>query len=282
VQKYRQKVIIFIKFNSQMKIIHLSDPHIEPDILHGINSQLRFKKALEHIKKNHLDSDLFVISGDITHFGSDEAYKIFLNIIKEEDLPKKLLPRLIIGNHDNRENFKKNFTTIKTDENGFIQYTETFENKLFIFLDTNKPETDSGYFCEHRQRWFEKELEKGIDKSIYIFMHHNPLALADENSDKIGLVQKDKFEEIILKYNKNIRHLFFGHQHITVSGQYLGITFSSPRSTWSPLISNFSNKYRLGTANTDPNYNIVLIKENSLVVHSEDFLKTEVNWFESE
>jgi len=165
---------------------------------------------------------------------------------------------------------------------GFIQYIETIENKLFIFLDTNEPKTDSGYFCENRQRWFENELEKGIDKSIYVFMHHNPLALADKNSDKIGIIQKDKFKKILLKYNKNIKHIFFGHQHITVSGQYLGITFSSPRSTWSPLVSNFSNKYRLGTANTDPNYNVVLIKENSLVVHSEDFLKTEVNWFESE
>ena len=265
-----------------MKILHLSDPHIEPDILHGIDSQLRFKKALEHIKKNHLDSDLFVISGDITHFGGEGAYEIFLDIVKEADLPEKLFPKLIIGNHDNRENFKKYFTAVKNDENGFIQYIETIENKLFIFLDTNEPKTDSGYFCENRQRWFENQLEKGIDKSIYIFMHHNPLALADKNSDKIGLVQKDKFEKILLKYNKNIKHLFFGHQHITVSGQYLGITFSSPRSTWSPLVSNFSNKYRLGTANTDPNYNVVLIKENSLVVHSEDFLKTEVNWFESE
>ena len=113
-------------------------------------------------------------------------------------------------------------------------------------------------------------------------MHHNPLALGDKNSDKIGLIQKDEFKKILLKYNKNIKHLFFGHQHITVSGQYLGITFSSPRSTWSPLVSNFSNKYRLGTANTDPNYNVVLIKENSLVVHSEDFLKTDINWFTNE
>ena len=265
-----------------MKLLHLSDPHIEPNMLHGIDSQLRFKKALEHIKINHFDSDLFVISGDITHFGSKDAYKIFLEIIKKVDLPKNLFPKLIIGNHDNRENFKQYFTETKTDENGFIQYSETFENKFFIFLDTNEPQTDSGYICEDRQRWFKNELEKGKDKSIYIFMHHNPLALANNSSDKIGLVQKNEFEKILLKYNKNIKHLFFGHQHITVSGQYLGITFSSPRSTWSPLVSNFSNKYRLGTANTDPNYNVVLIKENSLVVHSEDFLKTDINWFENE
>ena len=68
-------------------------------------------------------------------------------------------------------------------------------------------------------------------------------------------------------------------QHVTSSGKYLGITFSSPRSTWNPLVPNFLNRYRLGTANTDPNYNIILLKEDSLIVHSEDFLKTDINWF---
>ena len=265
-----------------MKLIHLSDPHIEPEILHNIDTQKRFYQALEHIRQNHSDADLFVISGDITHFGSNEAYKIFQNILNEAKLPKNLLTKIIIGNHDLRENFKNNFPYIKTDKNGFIQYSETFNDKTFIFLDTNQFNTDSGYLCKDRQEWLIGELEKKIKNKIYIFMHHNPLSLADDRSDKIGLVQKDDFKKILSKYKDIIKHIFFGHQHITTSGQYLGITFSSPRSTWSPLVSNFSSKYRLGAANTDPNYNVILIKDDSLIVHTEDFLKTEVNWFEGE
>ena len=65
----------------------------------------------------------------------------------------------------------------------------------------------------------------------------------------------------------------------TSSGSYCGITFSSPRSTWSPLIPNFSGQYRLGTANTDTNYNIAIIRPDAIIIHTEDFLKTEVNWF---
>jgi hypothetical protein len=37
----------------------------------------------------------------------------------------------------------------------------------------------------------------------------------------------------------------------------------------------------LGTADTDPNYNIILIRNDSLVVHTEDFLKQQINWFET-
>ncbi len=111
-------------------------------------------------------------------------------------------------------------------------------------------------------------------------MHHNPLSLVKDESDGIGLHQKNQFKEILLSNNKNIKHIFFGHQHITSSGSYCGITFSSPRSTWLPLISNFSNKYRLGTANTDPNYNVAIIKNDELIIHTEDFLKTSINWIE--
>ena len=111
-------------------------------------------------------------------------------------------------------------------------------------------------------------------------MHHNPLPLTYLSNDKIGLQQRDEFKLILTNFKKIIKHIFFGHQHITVSGSYLGIPFSSPRSTWTPLIPNFSRDYRLGTANTDPNYNVILIKKDSVVVHSEDFLKTDIKWFE--
>ena len=110
-------------------------------------------------------------------------------------------------------------------------------------------------------------------------MHHNPLALVKEETDEIGLQQKEEFKKILLSSKKNIKHIFFGHQHLTSSGSYCNITFSSPRSTWLPLISNFSNQYRLGTANTDTNYNVAIIRSDALIIHTEDFLKTEVNWF---
>ena len=262
-----------------MKIIHLSDTHINPEILYNLDSQNRFKLALEHIKINHTDADLFIITGDLTHCGNNESYQIFKNILEEKDLPKQLNPKLLIGNHDEREVFKKNFPYITTDQNGFIQYAEDINDKTFIFLDTNLSGTDVGHLCNKRQDWLKEILELKKNKKIYIFMHHNPLALGNTKTDEIGLVQKNELKNILAKYRDSIKHIGFGHQHVTSAGQYLGITFSSPRSTWSPLVQNFTDRYRLGTANTDPNYNIILINEDSLVVHSEDFLKTEVNWF---
>jgi len=262
-----------------MKIIHLSDTHIYTKILYNIDAQDRFRLALNHIKNNHSDADHFIITGDLTNFGDNESYEIFINILSKATLPNHLYPKLIIGNHDNRINFKNNFPNIKIDGNGFVQYVERDDDKIFIFLDTNLEGTDAGHLCNKRLQWLKDTLEKEHKNKIYIFMHHNPLATGHIESDDLGLVQREDLKHILLKYQNSIKHIFFGHQHITCSGKYSGITFSSPRSTWSPLVPNFLNRFRLGTANTDPNYNIVLLEEDSLIVHSEDFLKTEVNWF---
>ena len=42
---------------------------------------------------------------------------------------------------------------------------------------------------------------------------------------------------------------------------------------------NFANEYRLGSANTEANYNVAIVRSDALIIHTEDFLKTEVNWF---
>ena len=78
-----------------MKIIHLSDTHVDPEILYKIDSQQRFRQALDHIKDNHTDADHFMITGDLTHFGNDESYQIFINILSDAGLPDHLYPKLI-------------------------------------------------------------------------------------------------------------------------------------------------------------------------------------------
>ena len=266
-----------------MKIIHFSDIHIHNKLIVGQDSIDRFQKALDHLSKNHLDSDLFVISGDLTHNGKLQSYKKLREMIDSTNLPEHLFPKLILGNHDDRKIFKNYFKKVALDENGFVQYEKDFNEKRFIFMDTNLEKTHQGHYCEKRMNWLENRLNlaKEESKDVYLFMHHNPIAMVEEEADYLGIQQKKKLNKLFDKFSKFIKHIFFGHQHLTVSGHILGIPFSSPRSISHPLVTNYSKEYRLGTANTEPNYNIILIKDDSLIVHTEDFLKKNINWFET-
>jgi len=266
-----------------MKIIHLSDIHIHSEPILEHNPIERFSLALDHIKNNHVDADMLIITGDITHQGDVASYNMFDEIFTKANLPNHLNPKLLIGNHDDRETFKNYFTKTPADKNGFVQYDIEINNKRFLFLDTIEANSHAGHYCEKRQLWLQEKLEESLEKKqhVYIFMHHNPFPLVQLESDLIGLVDRDQFRSIISNFSNIIKHIFFGHQHITVSGNYLGIPFSSPRSINHPLVPNFSNEYRLGSANTDPSYNIVLLNDDSLIIHNEDFLKTDINWFET-
>ena len=266
-----------------MKIIHFSDIHIHSKPILGHNPIERFRLALNHLKNNHLDSNMFVVTGDITHDGDLASYKKFDEILTKANLPDHLYPKLLMGNHDDRQIFKSHFTITPTDKNGFVQYDIEIEDKRFLFLDTVQKNSHAGHYCDKRQSWLENKLDESLKKSqnVFIFMHHNPFPLVQLESDLIGLLDRDRFRSIIENYKNIIKHIFFGHQHITVSGNYVGIPFSSPRSINHPLVPNFSNEYRLGSANTEPSYNIALINNDSLIIHNEDFLKVETNWFET-
>ena len=266
-----------------MKIIHFSDIHIHSKSILENNPVERFQLALEHVKNNHLNSDMFVITGDITHHGDLESYKRFNEILIKAALPDHLYPKLIMGNHDDRDTFKNHFKNTPIDQDGFVQYKVELQDKRFLFLDTTNPKSHQGHYCQKRMVWFTQQLNESLEKNqrVFIFMHHNPLPLVQLESDYLGLLERDEFQLILNDYKKIIKHIFFGHQHLTVSGNYLEIPFSSPRSINHPLVPNFAKEYRLGFANTDPNYNIVLIKKESTIIHSEDFLKIKINWFET-
>ena len=68
------------------------------------------------------------------------------------------------------------------DENGFVQYEQDFNEKRFFFMDTNLEKTHQGHYCEKRIIWLEDRLKlaKKEKKHIYLFMHHNPIAMAEE------------------------------------------------------------------------------------------------------
>ena len=69
-----------------MKIIHLSDIHIHSEPILEHNPIERFSLALDHIKNNHFDADMLIITGDITHQGDVASYKKFDEIFTKANL----------------------------------------------------------------------------------------------------------------------------------------------------------------------------------------------------
>ena len=252
-----------------MKFIHLTDIHMTPmgEELHGLPPLSRLQSAIDSINRLHGDAELCVITGDLTDRGEQQAYETLSDTLDRLTIPY----RLLLGNHDDRCNFRKVFTGTPTDENGYVQQSESTRVGRFLYLDTMQPGTHAGHYGPDRQGWLRAQLEDAGEEPVYLFMHHHPAPIQHHPLDDIGLVHGPAFHRIVAEHRDCIRHIFFGHCHLTLSGSLCGVPVSGMRSllhqTWLDLSENRSFAF----APLPPTYGVVFITDLGVTVHSFDF-----------
>ena len=128
-----------------MKIIHISDIHIHAAPILGFDPIRNFSACLAHVAEFQADADRIVITGDLTHQGRAESYERLKSILNAFPLQGERRPRLLVGNHDNRETFAALFGEARRDDNGFVQWVEETDAGLFVYLDTMEPGTHAGH-----------------------------------------------------------------------------------------------------------------------------------------
>ncbi|CAN7402263.1 phosphodiesterase [Rhizobium sp. LjRoot254] len=265
-----------------MKLVHISDIHINPEPILGIDPVANFKACIDHVAEFQPDADRVVITGDLTHHGRRESYELLRGMLDQSALKNDLAPRLLIGNHDDRDTFRAVFPEAAADHNGHVQWYEDVAAGRFVYLDTSEKGTDAGHYGEERRAWLAHVLDLAREDGVpaWIFMHHNPAAVHVANADQIGLVDEAAFQALVSDYRDVVRHIFFGHCHYTLSGMIDGIPFSAPRSTCHTCWPDFSGiANRMGYGDLVPNYNVCMLNERSTVIHSVDFLdQHKVKW----
>ena len=251
-----------------MKLIHITDTHLmEPGkLLKNLDPHSRFKACINDLVLNHADAECCVITGDLADRGDAAAYEILSLELDHYNVPTYLL----VGNHDLHHKLQKSRLNVELDENGFVQYEVNTSQGIFLILDTVNPGTHGGVYCELRQKWLNEKLHEHSDTPTFLFMHHPPFDIELPCIDRIGLSDKESFTKIISNSKHSIRHIFFGHAHRPLSGNWMGISFSSLRGTNHQVRLNFK-KEEISYVDEPPEYSVVFISETSLVVHSHSF-----------
>ena len=261
-----------------MKIIHLSDTHILGklrDNLFGLSPIQRLKKALKSINKNHKDASFIVITGDLVDYATPQAYEIFNSVVNRSKIP--VYP--ILGNHDNRELFKKYHPKLFNEN--FVQYDFVLEDKAFIFLDTLDQGKESGKLCKIRLKWLKSKLKEHKTKDTYIFMHHHPIECGLHEFDTNANFKTAKeFWDLLSNYN-NIKHITFGHIHRDMNAVKGNITMHSCRSTTFQVALKMNEDTEYLTNKEKPAYVIMDIKDDTIRLHEHEYLD-ESKYYECE
>jgi 3',5'-cyclic AMP phosphodiesterase CpdA len=254
-----------------MKLIHITDTHFAaPGLqLYGLDPRARLDSAIADINKHHADAEVAIVTGDLTHWGEMEAYRNFLESMRALRLPYVVL----VGNHDRRAACLEELSAAPRDSNGFVQGWRDTPRGRLLFLDTLDETSHAGQLCEQRLAWLSRTLAETLpDKPIYLFMHHPPFEVGVHQMDRIALSERAAFAAIIKPHKARIRHLFFGHVHRPISGSWMGIPFSTLRGTnhqvWFDLNPNAPHL----SSHEPPAYAVVLIGEETVVIHTHDYL----------
>ena len=251
-----------------MKFIHITDLHlVKPHtLLHGLDPADRFARCIDDINRFHDDAECCVITGDLADAGESLAYQWLQDELKRCKVPCHIL----IGNHDHRERIEACFGDHVIDHCGFAQSVVETSAGVFLLLDTVKAGTHSGVYCEKRRQWLREQLERYQDRDLFLFMHHPPFDIHLPCLDTIGLQEQNEFADVVKPFREKVRHLFFGHAHRPLAGNWLGISYSSIRGTNHQVTLNFSSE-EIIYVDEPPEYSIVFVDEDRIVVHTHSY-----------
>jgi 3',5'-cyclic AMP phosphodiesterase CpdA len=228
--------------------------------------EARLRLCLADIAGRHADANLVVVTGDLAHDGGPEAYQTLREALKEFPPPT----RLLVGNHDDRRNFRACFPDAPVDADGFVQSALDTPVGRLLFLDTTESGTHEGRFCERRRSWLSRQCEAANGGPIYIFMHHPMGRIAYSPMDELGLANRAAFREILRGHD--VRHIFAGHVHRPVCGSWNGIPFSTLRGLNHQVWLDFSVVDGIPSSLEPPAYAVILIENEDVIVHFHDFL----------
>lgn len=252
------------------KIIQLTDLHlVKPGkTLFGIDPVERVDCALRDIEKNHADTNLLVITGDLTHGADEEAYGWLHSRLRRIEIPR----RILIGNHDDRQIFKKYFPETPIDSHGFIQYIEPTVVGTMVYLDTNEPGTHKGCFCELRQKWLSEVLNNTLGP-VFLFMHHPPFPIGIDPMDRIMLEQREAFADIVRPHTFRIKHLFLGHIHRPLAGSWQSIPVSAlPSQNHQVMFDLHAYGNEIDFTLEPPAYGVAIISPEQVIFHMHNYM----------
>lgn len=256
------------------KIITLTDIHILPgdQLLIGIDPKERLALAVDHINRTQSDAELVIITGDLTHFGDAESYQTLSNILSNLIVPVKIL----VGNHDIRQNFVAAFPESETDSNGFVQFVTQLGGYKLIGLDTmNSPRLEgtrhgAGYLGAERLAFLNEALSNQPNVPAILFMHHPAFKVGFPGMDAIPLMDPEPFYDLIKDHD--VALIVFGHVHRGFAVSWRGIQAVGYRSLVDQMPFDLVTVDASLAVAEPPSYGVILLGDDTVIAHSVEFL----------
>ncbi|WP_428515616.1 phosphodiesterase [Roseovarius sp.] len=258
------------------KIIVFTDIHFVPEgeTIIGLDPAARFAQGLAHAQKHHPDAARIVITGDLTHHGTEPEYRRLQAALADVQIPVSLM----LGNHDRRRPFRSVFTDAPQTPEGFVQDSIDLDDTRLVLLDTLNEESDdthSGLLCNDRLDWMEAAIAGAQGHRVILFLHHPPILTGFGGMDWIGLKSRRQLAAR-LEGHDSVHQIVAGHIHRTIQG---GFATGAGNRIPTAIFKSPCHQMPMALGFQDPSlsvdepgaYGLLLLGPDGIVVHTEDF-----------
>lgn len=190
-----------------LRILQLTDLHLYADPegrLLGQNTRHTLQLVLERACDNSWPIDLFLLTGDLAHDRSPEAYRYLEQQLEAFEKPWFCLP----GNHDD----PKRLPRAVGDETARIARTLRGSGWNLVLLDSTVPGRDGGNLDAGQLELLEESLAAQRENPALICLHHQPVPVGSAWLDTIALGNPDDFFRILDRHPQ-VRGVVWGHIH---------------------------------------------------------------------
>jgi 3',5'-cyclic-AMP phosphodiesterase len=203
--------------------ILFSDPHIAENLAleaRGVCMSENLKRCVAQALKEKEKPFGVMVNGDLAFLdgqaGDYSALVGLMQPLRDAGLPV----HLTLGNHDNRETFAANCTSLDLalmeEKKPVMQKHVSVVSSArihWVLLDSlDKVNATPGILGEAQLAWIDRTLAGLTDKPTVVMVHHNPQGPVPEGKKRTGLEDGDALLSV-LESHKKVKALFYGHTH---------------------------------------------------------------------
>ncbi len=208
-----------------INVLHLTDPHLFADRsgeLRGTATHASLSSVLDHYRHSDWQADIALVTGDLIHDDSAEAYGHFAGLLGSLGLPVYCLP----GNHDVRGLMQEKLA------NPPFHYCASLHASdwLIVSLDSCVTGQAGGHVSAAELDRLDNEIAGSDAAHVMVCLHHPPVPMKSRWLDSVGLENREEFLQRVAVSGK-VRVVVFGHVHQPYDAEHDGIRIIGTPST---------------------------------------------------
>jgi len=238
---------------SPVNILQISDIHIYADKkaeLLGVKTLDSFQGVTALIKKNNVNPDVIILSGDLSQDGTEASYLHIAEQLQEFNVPVYYVP----GNHDD----PKVLTRIFPRNNISSHKHVVLKSWQLILLNSQKIGAVEGFLDRSQLNFLQHCLQRYSEHHALVILHHPPVPVGSAWLDKIGLSNPKEFWDIAMRYPK-LAAVAFGHVHQEFSQKVNGIQCYAVPAT---CVQFKTQQHDFALENLPPGYRLFELSDN--------------------